>query len=216
MPADDEIKWSAPPDITDWKPQPDAGCVNLDDEALIPIEKPTGFHRYVLREFPPTAVIGHRNTCRIHQQQWSVITFEEGSNGTEHLEWRDVPIVTEEWTELPQEIFRTNHQQALHDALVNQRRRQGLPDYEKPPLGQPPAFLQEQEAKSTLNTDEMQDDARRKEKLARVDASIAKQLQQSMERNASMARALEWIINNTSAHPANMVKVAEEGLGRNR
>jgi hypothetical protein len=30
----------------------------------------------------------------------------------------------------------------------------------------------------------------------------------------NMKRALTWIVNSPSAHPANMVKVAEEGLSR--
>ena len=78
-------------------------------EDLIPIEKPTGLHRYVER-----SISGTRD-LHVHQMEWSVVDFTTGSNGTERLEWRDVPLV------------------------------KGLPDYEKPPLGQPPAFLQEQE-----------------------------------------------------------------------
>lgn len=163
-----------------------------DDERLIPIEKPTGLHRYVMRDAP------NLRTLRIHQMEWSVIDFTTGSNGTERIEWRDVPLVQETKTEAIM-------------ATVYEHRRQGLPDYEKPPLGQPPAFLQEQEPKEAYAGEE---------RLARVGASLAKQLQTSIERNAELnalvqkyGRALEWIVENGAAsHPANVIKVAEEGL----
>lgn len=36
---------------------------------------------------------------------------------------------------------------------VEDRRRRGLPDYEKPPLGQPPSWLQEQEVREPVVDD---------------------------------------------------------------
>ncbi len=59
-------------------------------EDLIPIEKPTGLHRYVKR-----SISGTRD-LRIHQMEWSVVDFTTGGNGVERLEWRDVPLVEEE------------------------------------------------------------------------------------------------------------------------
>ena len=63
-------------------------------EDLIPIEKPTGLHRYVKRA---ADIFEHERRYKyVHQQQWSVIDFTTGSNGVERLEWRDVPLVEEE------------------------------------------------------------------------------------------------------------------------
>jgi hypothetical protein len=222
-----------------------ANVPDVADEAMIPIEKPTGLHRYVWRpvRVPEDPLLTRQQ--RIHQQEWSVITFEEGSNGTERLEWRDVPLVTEDWTEVP---LSDEFRQAMDE--VAERRRRGLPDYEKPPLGQPPAFLQEQELKSgggtLFRSKEELDEAVKsfsreilasEERSTRVDGSLAKQLQTSMERNASligelrklqdiidgqaerilkMEEALEWIFNNPEAHWATTAMIAGKGLGRNR
>jgi len=162
-------------------------------EDLMPIEKPTGLHRYVKR--PAGMFDRDRRTVNVHQQEWSVVDFTTGSNGVERLEWRDVPLV-EEVDEYKDSEGRT----------IADRRRKGLPDREKPPLGQPPSWLQEQDAHA---------------RSTRADASLAKQLQTSIERNAELnaivqrqGKALEWIANDPGAHPANMVAVAKQGLGR--
>lgn len=153
------------------------GLINslVSKEDLIPIETPTGMHRYVkrseAREVSTGILSAEGRTLRIHQMEWRVIDFTTGSNGVEHFEWRDVPLVEETKIEAIM-------------ATVYKRRRQGLPDYEKPPLGQPPAFLQEQEPSYGPSDRGDWDPAAR---LNRVDTSLAKQLQTSMEKNAAMA-----------------------------
>jgi hypothetical protein len=170
-----------------------------DDEALIPIEKPTGLHRYVLRHetlalVPGTNILSadRSKARRIHQQQWSVITFDQGSNGTERLEWRDVSLVDEERESIREAFVKAKAEfpEIFVSEQVLERRRR-----EKPPLGQPPAF----------------DDAGLG---MRLDASIRAN-EAMLERLQKMQEALEWIVRNgAGSHPSNIIKVAQEGLPR--
>jgi hypothetical protein len=188
-----------------------------DDEALIPIEKPTGLHRYVLRHetlalVPGTNILSadRSKARRIHQQQWSVITFDQGSNGAERLEWRDVPLVDEDRESISEAFVKAKAEfpELFVSEEVLERRRRGLPDYPKPPLGQPPAFLQEQERSDRAAV--LGDAGLR----MRLDASIRAN-EAMLERLQKMRIALEWIVRNgDGSHPSNIIKVAQEGLPR--
>jgi hypothetical protein len=201
-----------------------ANVPDVADEAMIPIEKPTGLHRYVVRymdlKVPSDVVYRH-----IHQQQWSVITFEEGSNGTERLEWRDVPLVEEDvdTSDIPEASADWFNKAILTGVGWTKTTLIDGDDVR-------PGGYETFESKEAM-------DVYVAERIASVDASLAKQLQTSMERNASligelrklqdiidgqaerilkMEEALEWIFSNPEAHWATTAMIAEKGLGRNR
>jgi hypothetical protein len=184
------------------------------------IEQATNGHRYVVRD------VGNLRTARIHQQMWRI----EDCTGVTH-EWRDVPVVDADQEQEPQIEPKPENKipdHVIEEITLSEAAAKAWND-------EPGGF-------TAFKSKEDMDAALGEERVARADVSLVKQLQTSMEKNCKLAednaglrmrleasikaneamlekvqiqnKALEWMAANPSAHPASVLRVALEGLGR--